>query len=150
MFTGDVTFQNDSLVSMLSRTEAICGPFPRHMIAQGRQSSRFFTKVGLLFEKVDRNDEESEEDEDRHIDIFQPKQTCMASRLGFSPNLMKKFEEKKSLSKDETRQALFVDFVRKLLTVDPELRPTAAEALEHPLMQYAAKLTEEDVLYPSS
>ena len=167
MFTGEVTFQNDSIVSMLSRIEAICGPFPRHMIAQGRQSPRFFSKCGLLLEKVDaeesmNNDsfteEESSADDDvnesnmklMHMDVFQPKRTTISARLGFAPDLMDKFDAGMHLSRERERETLFVDLVRKLLTIDPEIRPTAAEALEHPLMLYAATLTEEDVKYPSS
>jgi dual specificity tyrosine-phosphorylation-regulated kinase 2/3/4 len=96
MFTGEVTFQNDSIVSMLSRIEAICGPFPRHMIAQGRQSGRFFTKSGLLFETVDGSeggkntpdDSGSESDKNAQFDIFQPKSTNLSSRLGFDAELM--------------------------------------------------------------
>lgn len=161
MFTGEVTFQNDSIVSMLSRIEAICGPFPQHMVAQGRQSSRFFTKCGLLFEKVplDSGDnpdsfsgESSEDEEEKpaHVHIFQPKRTTLAARLGFSAGLMNKFDSRKQLTPDEKQQGLFCDLVRKLLIVDPETRPTAAEALLHPAMLYAATLTEADVKYPSS
>ena len=168
MFTGEVTFQNDSIVSMLSRIEAICGPFPRHMIALGRQSPRFFTKCGLLFEKVDTEEsrkedsyteEESsaddEEDESnsvklRHLDVFQPKRTTIAARLGFASDVVDKYDAGTPLSVEQEREAWFVDLVRKLLTIDPEIRPTAAEALKHPLMLYAATLTEDDVKYPSS
>lgn len=163
MFTGEVTFQNDSIVSMLSRIEAICGPFPRHMVTQGRQSSRFFTKCGLLYEKVpqegsenhEASSDESNNDEDDSkqptlIDIFQPKHTTVAARLGFAPDLMNKFVDGYILSREERRQAVFCDLIRKLLTIDPEIRLTAAEALDHPAMLYAATLTESDVKYPSS
>lgn len=163
MFTGEVTFQNDSVVSMLSRIEAICGPFPRHMIVQGRQSSRFFTKCGLLYEKVSYDNDENHDDsfsgdsstneDDRHkpshIDIFQPKRTTLSARLGFAPDLIEKFDSGKQLSVDEQQQARFTDLVRRLLTIDPEARLTAAEALNHPAMLYAATLTEADIKYPS-
>ena len=167
MFTGEVTFQNDSVVSMLSRIEAICGPFPRHMIAQGRQSARFFAKCGLLFEKVVNDnsdnteqsnsisDESSYDDQDEnrrriYIDIFQPKTTTLSARLGFTPDLMDKFDNRAQLNADEQRQALFCDLIRKLLTIDPEIRLTATEALNHPAMLYAETLSEADVKYPSS
>ena len=160
MFTGEVTFQNDSVVSMLSRIEAICGPFPRHMISQGRQSGRFFTKSGLVFEKVPVGDDHDDESVDhanshiaeetlRHFDIFQPKVTTLAARLGFEPGLMTAYDSGLSQSNDEKRQAQFVDFVRKLLSISPDGRPTAAEALRHPWMVYAATLTEDDIKYPS-
>lgn len=122
MYTGEVTFQNDSVVSMLSRIEAICGAFPRHMIANGRQSSHFFTKTGLIYER--------EEEEDGAIDIFQPKETTLQRRLG------------------NPHDDIFLDFIRQLLTIDPELRPTAEQALEHPWMKYAETLDENDILYP--
>lgn len=159
MFTGEVTFQNDSIVSMLSRIEAICGPFPRHMIAQGRQSGRFFTKSGLLYEVVEdidraqsnktapgpHDDDDDESDSRTQFDIFQPKKTRFATRLGFDDDLMQ------DTSDPERRQEqMFADFVRLLLTIDPDGRPTANEALKHPWMLYAASLTEEHVKYPSS
>lgn len=167
MFTGEVTFQNDSIVSMLSRIEAICGSFPRHMVAQGRQSGRFFTKSGLLYEVVDDSDNESsnnsppgpndKEPEDDtactvHYDIFQPKNTTLSSRIGFDADLMDDYE-KNSYSgsgplSDHELQQIFTDFVARLLTIDPDSRPTADEALQHPWMLYAATLTEEQIKYP--
>jgi serine/threonine protein kinase len=45
---------------------------------------------------------------------------------------------------------MFVDFVGYLLTIDPESRPTAAQALHHPWMQYAASLSDADIRYPKS
>ena len=162
MFTGEVTFQNDSMVSMLSRIEAICGPFPRHMIAQGRQSCRFFTKCGLLFEKVSgggdddgRKTPDVSEDDDSDagrptvFDIFQPKTTTLSARLGFAADLHDRYTAGTALSQTEKQEAMFVDFVRKSLSIDPDSRPSAAEALKHPWMVYAASLTEEDIKYPS-
>ncbi|KAL3945328.1 MAG: hypothetical protein SGBAC_000604 [Bacillariaceae sp.] len=160
MYTGEVTFQNDSIVSMLSRIDAICGPFPRHMIAQGRQSGRFFTKSGLLYEVVDSTDGRTapgphDDDSDGRnglFDIFQPKTTKLSARLGFSERLMDGFDGSNFGSFDSKRQKrmMMVDFVSKLLTVDPDARPTAEEALQHPWMQYATTLTEEQIKYPSS
>lgn len=162
MFTGEVTFQNDSIVSMLSRIEAICGTFPRHMIAQGRQSGRFFAKSGLLFEKVvddkdesghnsdESDDDDSSEPKMQYVDIFQPKTTSLAARLGFAEDLMERYDADVMLTKEESRQAVFVDFIRKLLTIDPDVRPTARQALQHPWMAYAGTLSEDDIKYPSS
>lgn len=154
MYTGEVTFQNDSVVSMLSRIEAICGPFPRHMIAQGRQSRRFFTRCGLLYESVGGNQEDecipqNNENDDQDgsktvFDIFQPKTTTLSSRLGFNPDLMERHG-----SDIHREDVMFVDFVRKMLTVDPGSRLTAAEALQHPWMILSSTLEEEDIKYPS-
>lgn len=168
MYTGDVTFQNDSIVSMLSRIEAICGSFPRHMIAQGRQSGRFFTKSGLLYEAVDDSDQEvqknppgpadddsdSDADSPVQFDIFQPKYTRLSSRLGFHADLMDGYGEDMystvGTKTDRQIKQMFTDFVAKLLTIDPDGRPTADEALRHPWMLYAASLTEDQIKYPSS
>jgi len=158
MFTGQVTFQNDSVVSMLSRIEAICGAFPRNMVDEGRQSGQFFTPTGLLYEKVENdddsairmdtstsfNDEDSTAGENTLYHIFQPKTTTMAERLGFDANLLR--SKRKTWEEDE--KALFTDFVSKLLTIDPEKRPSAEEALEHPWILSGFNLTEEDLKYP--
>ena len=52
-----------------------------------------------------------------------------------------------TLEKDDDR-ALFVDFIQKLLTIDPGKRPTADEALEHPWILSGFNLTEEELKYP--
>ena len=158
MFTGQVTFQNDSVVSMLARIEAICGAFPRHMIEEGRQSGQFFTPTGLLYEKVESDDnsairmntstsftdDDSVSGENSLFNVLQPKTTTMAERLGFDPNLMN--TKRKTWEEDE--KALFTDFVTKLLTIDPDKRPSAEEALEHPWILSGFNLTEEDLKYP--
>mmetsp|Transcript_3651 Transcript_3651/g.6895 ORF Transcript_3651/g.6895 Transcript_3651/m.6895 type:complete len:764 (+) Transcript_3651:318-2609(+) len=158
MYTGQVTFQNDSVVSMLARIEAICGAFPRHMIDEGRQSGQFFTPTGLLYEKVYTDDDsgvhmnpsssfqdsESDADDNAVFNILQPKTTTMAERLGFDANLMT--SKRKTWEEDE--KALFTDFVTKLLTIDPKKRPSADEALEHPWILSGFNLTEEDLKYP--
>jgi len=152
MYTGEVTFQNDSEVSMLSRIEAICGPFPRHMIAKGRNSHRIFTDSGLIYEKVSGRDPEesrsvsgSDDDvEEDLFDVYQPKMTTIAARLGFDAD----FLDRPNLSEGDEQRASFIDFVSKLLTIDPDLRPTAEEALQHPWIISSLDLTEEDVRYP--
>jgi hypothetical protein len=98
MYTNEVTFQNDSELSMLSRIEAICGPFPRLMIAKGRNSHRIFTDSGLIYEKISPDDDEEERthgssssDDDTEKPLFrvyQPKMTTIAARLGFDEDLM--------------------------------------------------------------
>mmetsp|Transcript_15167 Transcript_15167/g.27463 ORF Transcript_15167/g.27463 Transcript_15167/m.27463 type:complete len:1219 (-) Transcript_15167:76-3732(-) len=160
MYTGLVTFQNDSIVSMLSRIESICGPFPRHMIAKGRQSARFFTPSGLLYESVaseagqdddipppilDLDEDDDDFGEEQYYDIFQPKVTTLAARLGYAPDLME--AQRSSIEQDE--EAMFVDFIRCLLTIDPACRPSAQEALGHPWIVSSYNLTEDDIRYPS-
>ena len=90
-----------------------------------------------------------------HFDIFQPKNTRLSSRLGFDADLMDDFDGIDSFPSSGPRtdyevQQLFTDFVARLLTIDPDGRPTAEEALQHPYMLYAASLTEEQIKYPSN
>jgi len=158
MYTGQVTFQNDSVVTMLSRIEAICGAFPRNMIEDGRQSGQFFSPTGLLYEKVENDDDscvrmdtsnsfvddDSAAAENSMFNIFQPKTTTMGERLGFDPDLM----ERKRKTWEEEDSCLFVDFITKLLTIDPEKRPSAEEALEHPWILAGFNLSEDDLKYP--
>ncbi|KAL3826520.1 hypothetical protein ACHAXA_004357 [Cyclostephanos tholiformis] len=153
MYTNEVTFQNDSEISMLSRIEAICGPFPRHMVAKGRNSHRIFTDSGLIYEKI--SSDEGEEEEERSNDssdddtektlfrVYQPKMTTIAARLGFDEDLM----DHPRLSDDDKNRAQFVDFVSKLLTINPDVRLSAAEALNHPWIRSSLELTEDDINY---
>ena len=52
-----------------------------------------------------------------------------------------------NLSNDDKHRALFVNFVSKLLTIDPDRRPSAAEALNHPWIESSLDLTEDDIMY---
>ena len=64
--------------------------------------------------------------------------------LGFDPDLL----EKTDLQPKEEECAMFVDFVRQMLTIDPDARPTAEEALRHPWILSSYQLTEDDIRYP--
>jgi serine/threonine protein kinase len=134
---------------MLSRIEAICGAFPRRMIAQGRQSGRFFTKSGLLYELVESDEKVSNpnyqiDDEQGLFDVFQPKRTTIAARLGFDPDELERGDQTESFE-----QSLFVDFCKSMLVINPDGRLSAAEALEHPWIVSSESLTEQDIKYPS-
>ena len=69
--------------------------------------------------------------------------TTVAARLGFDEDFM----DQPKLSEDDKKRALFVDFVSKLLTVDPDSRPSAAEALNHPWITSSLALSEDDIKY---
>lgn len=118
MYTNEVTFQNDSELSMLSRIEAICGPFPRHMIAKGRNSHRIFTDSGLIYEKIssevpegETSHDSSDDDDDSEkmlFNVYQPKTTTIAARLGFDEDLMDQPRLSKDVSKILALVALYV------------------------------------------
>jgi len=151
MYTNEVTFQNTSELSMLSRIESICGQFPRHMIAKGRNSHRIFTDSGLIYEKVvseggekDQGDRSEEDGDERTMfHVYQPKMTTLASRLGFEEDFM----DQPRLSEEDEKRAQFVDFVSKLLTIDPDARLSAAEALNHPWITSSLERTEDEIRY---
>jgi len=152
LYTNEVTFQNDSELSMLSRIEAICGPFPRHMIAKGRNSHRIFTDSGLIYEKIPSEDGEedrsqgSSDDDDSEktlFNVYQPKMTTVAARLGFEEDFM----DQPRVTEDDENRAMFVDFVSKLFNIDPDARLSAADALNHPWITSSLDLTEDDIRY---
>ena len=62
---------------------------------------------------------------------------------------MDDFGEKKIPLERQIKQ-IFTDFVGRLLTIDPDSRPTAEEALNHPWMLYAASLTDDEIKYPGN
>ena len=102
LLTGYVLFQNDSVPSMLARISAIVGPFPEAFLAKGRHSHKYFVD-GMVYER-DRDDQPF---------LLRPKQTSLKHRC-------------------HTDDKLFLSFVGSLLRIDPEERPTAEQALQHP------------------
>jgi len=54
--------------------------------------------------------------DDRKVQLMIPKKSSLRARL-------------------RTNDALFYDFIRHLLEIDPDDRPTARKALEHPFIQ---------------
>lgn len=75
--------------------------------------------------------------------VYQPKMTSVAARLGFDEDFM----DQPRLSEEDEKRAQFVDFVSKLLTIDPDARLSAAEALNHPWITSSLDLTEDDIIY---
>lgn len=109
LMTGHVLFHNKSVAGMLARIAGVCGPFPARMLHEGRHTCRFVTKHGVFYEH-----------------------NATTCRLEFHYPCTPSFEELDLGSSDP----LYRDFVRKMLTVDHTLRPTAAELLEHPFLKH--------------
>lgn len=128
LYSGYVLFQNESVVGLLARVLGIMGPIPEHMAREGKHVSNYFTSEGILYQEaggVDMHSQNvSESAKKKHkrkmekegyvYNLIVPKRTHLKARLG---NL------------DDPP---FIDFLSKLLDVDPEKRLTAAEALKHP------------------
>lgn len=49
-----ISWQNDSLATLLARLEGILGPVPAWMLQQGRYAHRYYTHHGTLFEHSPR------------------------------------------------------------------------------------------------
>ena len=126
LFTGYVLFQNDSVQGLLSRVIGIIGPIPEYMMKEGRLVSNFFTREGLIYQEAGAEDENGVTGEDK-----KKKEKSVVSDDDLKINILvaKKTNLQKRMKCDDKH---FVDFVRRLLEVDPLKRPTAKEALQHP------------------
>lgn len=128
LFTGYVIFQNDSVQSLLARVLGIIGPIPEYMMKEGKLVSNFFTREGILYQEANgganssqsmsessKNNKPDNKNSDGpiRINLLVPKKTSLKHRL-------------------KTDDAMFIDFIRSLLQVDPCRRPTAKEAMTHP------------------
>ena len=102
LLTGEVLFQNDSVQTLLARVVGILGPVPQRLLATGRHVHKFFTPDGVVYEENDEG-----------LGFLYPKKSSLRFR---------------SHVDDEE----FLDFCAWLLKVDPNERPTAEEALQHP------------------
>ncbi|CUG85687.1 protein kinase, putative [Bodo saltans] len=109
LLTGTVMFHNKTVSGMLARIAGVCGPFPERMLHEGRHSCRFVTKHGVFYETKESTGE---------IEYHFPA-TSSLDQLDLGSN-----------------DPLFRDFIRKALTVDHTLRPTAKELLDHPFLKH--------------
>ncbi|XP_062212227.1 uncharacterized protein LOC133913179 [Phragmites australis] len=106
--TGNVLFQNDSPATLLARVIGIIGSIEQAMLAQGRDTYKYFTKNHMLYE---RNQESN------RLEYLIPKKTSLRHRLPMA---------------DQG----FIEFVAYLLEVNPKKRPSASEALKHPWLSF--------------
>merc|ERR1712014_507168 len=112
LWTGYVLFQNDSVQSLLARILGIIGEFPYHLMTKGRYVPQYFTQDGQLYQEVDGP---ACPDRGRRLHLLVPKKTSLRQRM-------------------RTESDEFLDFLERLLQLDPKMRPTAAEALRHPFI----------------
>jgi len=135
LFTGRVLFQNESIVEMLALIESVCGGVPRDMVKNGSKSPEYYLSSGLLCSK------HSMEENDAQVvlyDIYRPTRSKLEDWLQLPP------------AADDAVESQFLDFLRKLLTIDPANRLTAEDALAHPWILWGMLLTEDDVKYSAS
>jgi serine/threonine protein kinase len=107
LYSGHVLFQNDSLATLLARCVGILGRMPARLL-QARHARKYFTRAGELYER----------DDEGRAYLLRPKRGPLRSRL-------------------RGADAGFCEFVETLLALDPDARPTAAQAQQHPWLQQA-------------
>ena len=112
LYSGHVLFQNDSLATLLARCVGILGRMPARLL-QARHARKYFTRSGELYER----------DDDGRAYLLRSKRGPLRCRL-------------------RGADAGFCVFVEALLALDPDARPTAAQALQHPWLQHAYPLDE--------
>lgn len=113
LWTGYVLFQNDSVQSLLARILGIIGDFPYHLMTRGKYVPQYFTQDGQLYQEIEGA---PCPERGRRLHLLVPKRTSLRQRM-------------------RTDCEEFLDFLTQLLQLDPALRPTAAEALEHPFLK---------------
>jgi len=104
LWTKNVLFYNLHIPGMLARMQSILGPWPEWMLESGSQVSNYFSKENLIFYE-----------EDGYYHILVPKKTTLKNRI-------------------RTDDSQFLNFLSHLLEFDPDIRPTAQQALNHPFL----------------
>jgi len=116
LLTGYVLFQNDGIPSMLARISSICGKFPDDMIRRGTDSARYFSGYNIIYERT--------ESASKAVLLLYRKKTSLRQRLHLSS---KPEQEADSLAQED--QELFLACLKRMLSIDPVKRPTAAQLL---------------------
>lgn len=110
LWTGYVLFQNDSVQSLLARVIGILGKVPYSMMMRGRHVPQYFCQDGQLYKELE---EPASAESGRKLVLLVPKTSSLKARL-------------------RTEDVEFIDFIEKILKVDPSERLSAEEALQHP------------------
>ncbi|KAK8485379.1 hypothetical protein V6N13_038889 [Hibiscus sabdariffa] len=107
--SGEVLFPNDAVVMILARMVGMLGPFDMEMLENGQETHKYFTGEYDLYNVNEETDQ---------LEYIISEESSLEQHLQVS-------------------DVLFIDFVRHLLQMNPQRRPTAKEALEHPWLSYS-------------
>ena len=117
LYSKTVLFQSDSVHSLLARVIGIIGPIPEWMFEKGSTVKGMFCEEKLLYMEAEAvNDTNANISTTsvgkKKMHVIVPKRTLIKNRL-------------------HCEDQPFIDFLRFLLKIDPNERPTAEEALNH-------------------
>ncbi|KAG7993249.1 hypothetical protein I3843_02G169300 [Carya illinoinensis] len=106
--SGEVLFPNDSIVMILARMIGMLGSIDQEMLVQGQETHKYFTEEYDLYCINEETDQ---------LEYIIPESSSLEHRL-------------------QVNDIGFIDFVKNLLEINPQRRPTAVEALEHPWLSH--------------
>ncbi|KAI4306834.1 hypothetical protein L6164_030079 [Bauhinia variegata] len=102
--SGEVLFPNEAVAMILARMVGMLGAIDLEMLVKGQDTHKYFTKeYDIYYVNEDTN----------QLEYIIPEESSLEQHL-------------------QVDDAMFIDFVRYLLSVNPKRRPTARRALKHP------------------
>lgn len=107
--SGEVLFPNEPVVMLLARMIGMLGPIDMDMLKNGQETHKYFTKEYNLY-YIDKDTNKME--------YIVPKETSLEHHLQIS-------------------DSCFIDFLKHMLEINPNRRPTAREALQHPWLLHS-------------
>ncbi|KAI4306465.1 hypothetical protein L6164_029740 [Bauhinia variegata] len=106
--SGEVLFPNEAVAMILARMIGILGPIDQEMLVRGQDTHKYFTKeYDIYYVNEDTN----------QLEYIIPEESSLEQYL-------------------QVADAMFIDFVRYLLSINPKRRPTARRALKHPWLSH--------------
>ncbi|CAK9135792.1 unnamed protein product [Ilex paraguariensis] len=110
--SGEVLLPNEAIVMLLARMIGMLGPIDEDMLMRGQETYKYFTKDYDLY---------LINEETNQLEYIIPEESSLEHHLQVS-------------------DIGFISFVKELLEINPQRRPTAREALEHPWLSHSYEL----------